>query len=404
MHSRNVRYLPAVDHLRLFAAVLIVLYHGWHDLFEKFARADGSLPGGWPRSHNPLWTLLLEGHTAVALFMVLSGFIFTYGAFGREVRYGAFLKNRLLRIYPLFVVVLATAVCVAPGGFSVTGLLQTLLGLGSFPGGVSQFPFTPPVWAVAVECQFYLMFPFLVRFFHERGVRWVLGLMGCALLLRLAGSVHGANPRDLAYFTILGRIDQFLIGMLVARWYLERPAPPRAPGLRFGLAAALVAGLLWWYNAHGGFVAIKRWQVLWVTAEGLGWGLFVLAYLDLAPRLSARLSGLLARLGEVSFSLYLLHFPLHCSLVKIGCYRSCGLPPNLDALVNAALLLVPAALGLSFLTYHVIEKPFLSLRVRYLAERDAAPGAGATVPLPRRYRAELEPEAPVALPAASAGV
>ena len=55
------------------------------------------------RSGNPLVSLVDEGHSGVALFMVVSGFIFTVIAGAREVHYGGFLRNRIIRIYPLFV-------------------------------------------------------------------------------------------------------------------------------------------------------------------------------------------------------------------------------------------------------------------------------------------------------------
>jgi len=99
MKSRNIGYLPEVDHLRAFAALLIVFYHGLHLLRSRLLHDQPFDFSHWVSTENPLLAAIAEGHTAVALFMVLSGFIFTWGAWGHQVRYGAFVVNRVLRIY-----------------------------------------------------------------------------------------------------------------------------------------------------------------------------------------------------------------------------------------------------------------------------------------------------------------
>jgi peptidoglycan/LPS O-acetylase OafA/YrhL len=100
--SSNIRYIPTVDHLRAFAATLVVFYHGMQ-LFGSFLRTNGeSFDRHWTFSKNPLVALVAEGHSAVALFLVLSGFIFTYGAAVRDISYWQFLANRMWRIAPSF--------------------------------------------------------------------------------------------------------------------------------------------------------------------------------------------------------------------------------------------------------------------------------------------------------------
>jgi uncharacterized membrane protein len=138
MQSRNLQYLPAVDHLRALAALLLILYHG-----QQLITADASVRRGLPRpdwlfTANPLSALIIEGHTAVGLFMVLSGFIFTYGARGRDIAYWPFLKNRLLRIYPLYLFLIVVEIYALPRTFTLTGLHSSLLCLSNLPG--HRFP------------------------------------------------------------------------------------------------------------------------------------------------------------------------------------------------------------------------------------------------------------------------
>lgn len=83
MRSSNRPYLATVDHLRAFAALLVVAYHGSQLFTAQIANGDQTRV--WNYSHNPLATLIYEGHTGVALFMALSGFIFTIGALDNKI-------------------------------------------------------------------------------------------------------------------------------------------------------------------------------------------------------------------------------------------------------------------------------------------------------------------------------
>ena len=158
--SKNVGYLAGVDHLRGFAAILMILYHGYQQLGgPQFAEAS-----------NPFEALLIEGHTAVALFMVLSGFIFTYGALDGSVRYGAFMRNRVLRILPMYLVVVFLGMYTNPGEYSSTTIVRLFTLQGTPPiveGDLGAFGTL--LWTISVEFTFYLVFPFLLRFLQRTG-------------------------------------------------------------------------------------------------------------------------------------------------------------------------------------------------------------------------------------------
>jgi peptidoglycan/LPS O-acetylase OafA/YrhL len=66
-------------------------------------------------------------------------------------------------------------------------------------------------WAVAVEFQFYLIFPFLLGFLNKSPLKVICGVIACALIFRLMSVALGASARDLSYWHIIGRIDQFLL-------------------------------------------------------------------------------------------------------------------------------------------------------------------------------------------------
>lgn len=95
MKSKNFIYLSRLDHLRFFAAILVVFFHfkginfnnfTYSNIFEKISR---------------VW--VEHGHTGVSLFLVLSAFLFTLICAGgkKQIIYWKFIYNRVLRILPL---------------------------------------------------------------------------------------------------------------------------------------------------------------------------------------------------------------------------------------------------------------------------------------------------------------
>lgn len=373
IRSKNVSYLPGVDHLRGIAAMLMVVYHGMQQL--RIA-AGGSDP--FPRVHDPVSALVVEGHTAVALFMVVSGFILTYGADRRELRYGPFMRNRVLRVVPMYVVVLFVAVYAVPEAFTFAGFLPYLTLLATPPLPVAEFgAWSAVLWTLSVEFAFYLLFPFLLRFLQRNGARALLGLLLLSNTLRLL--VAATNPDSVAtmsYWTIVGRIDQFLVGMLAA-WWLRRGLVRWNTGravLVAAIAAVGVACALWAFNANGSFFGNQRWRAVWPLVEGSLWALFVIAYVvALGDRTGAWVRRA-ALPGIISYSVYLLHYPVVQAVGRRGWELFDS--PVLTAAVLTLVIVIPVTCAVSTLSYLTVERPFMQMRVRYLVNApDAAPAA-----------------------------
>lgn len=367
MKSLNIGYIPAVDHLRGLAALLIFFYHGLTLIGYQLKYSEPFSFNHWITVNNPFAALLVEGHTAVALFMVLSGFIFTMGSYGSQLRYFDFVRNRFLRTYPLFVVLLATGLCVSTENFNVGALLQTLFFMGNLPGAANAGVFSAMFWAVAVEWQFYLLFPFIIFFVNRYGVKYLLGLAAVFIIMRWLAGLMGANFRDLGYWTLIGRMDQFLAGIgagMIYRNYFRA-------GIRFDVlfvaSSVLMLALLYAFNGMGGWPSESHFRLIWPTLEGLGWAAFILGYLSIARWLPQRVSALLIALGTISYSMYLVHFVVINIFIS---HKLLWLVPGLGEHANALLIstvgVLPVVLMISTLTYHVIEKPFLQLRHTYL--------------------------------------
>ncbi|MEI8240316.1 MAG: acyltransferase, partial [Actinomycetota bacterium] len=320
-------------------------------------------------AHNPLSALIIEGHTAVALFMVLSGFILTYGADRSQLRYGPFMKNRVLRVVPMYVMVLLIGVYTYPGQYTFSGFLQFFTLQATAPLTSPQFgPFSAVLWTISVEFAFYLVFPFLLRFLQRYGVRYLLGVLLLANVLRgLAGASNPATISLTSYFTIVGRIDQFVLGMLAA-WLLRRGYVHLRGGRALALVAAGMVAIclaLWAYNRHGGFFGVGRWKAHWPLVEGLAWAVVVVGWVAFTEGRSGRVVRWLTLPGVVSYSAYLLHMPI-VIVVRDRGWHVLG-HGSVDAAALTVLVILPLTFAVATLAYLVIERPFMELRVRYLS-------------------------------------
>ena len=351
MKSSNAVHYTRIDHLRFGAALLVFAWHSCHYL------------PALPYSNVPrvfLLSIFEEGHTGVALFLTLSGFIFMSLCDGHEVAYGPFIRNRLLRVAPLLLT--WTLYFFYTMGLPPERLLASTLGLlngqGSFPG---------VGWTVLVEFQLYLIFPFLLTFSQRRGTRYLVGLLATMLVLRVVFWLQGADIMALSFTTVFGRIDQFLLGML--GYHLHR-----RHGRRLGHPLVLAAVTLAWlgifhqFNRQGGYYDTTM-PTVWIylpTLEGAFYALITVSYLNLPITIPRAIDRPLAWLGTISYSFYLNHAVIIDIVVKAAQKRGVVFSTMTPILVMAFGVAFPATVALSALTYTFIEKPFLGLRGHYL--------------------------------------
>jgi len=356
MKSLNFPYNPKIDHLRWFAATIVFLYH-FHLEYPSIGGA----------SHSSWLGIVTEGHTGVGLFFVLSGFLFMQIALRQgHIVYRDFIRNRFLRIFPLYFTIFLLATSIGRDSFvpqDIFYLLTSNLGLAPTSGTV----ITGAAWCISLEFLFYMLFPFLSRFAMESGMRYLLKLLLLMLFFKVAAYTVNAHS-DLMYFsTFVGRFDQFLIGMLAAMLF-QRHAAWLAQHttwllpLSFGLAFFNSA-----IQAH--FAAFapgtkSPFWIVWSTIEGGGWACVILAWVGNTKPLPAWTDRVLCHGGKVSFSFYLLHM----AVIHVAAQWFPAVTLTGNSWLDAALWLLAtyaATWGLATLSYNVIEDPFLRMRRGY---------------------------------------
>ncbi len=354
MRSTEGVYFSRLDHVRAVAAYLVFVWHFLH-LTDNFPVPYGSAPF-FP------FALLDEGHTGVALFMTLSGYLFAKLTGDRAIDLPCFLWSRAVRLGPLLVVCIAAWVVVGQFGGEHVSISDVLGGfvLPTWPRGT---------WTISIELQFYLLFPLLLFLFRRQGPFALLMVVAGALLLRLDWWRQFGEAQHIAYWTIFGRIDQFVFGMLFAL------APVRRAVLRIVAGVSLAAFLVLWTEFdHGGgfhhFNGTPSPSPLWVvipTVEAITYGSLIAFYDGASFKMPAWLDRSLAKVGEWSYSIYLLHF-FPAVLLRNIFWNQPGHADDFFLALIAASLAFLAFLPVAGFSYHFFEKRFLAYRKPYLRE------------------------------------
>ena len=361
------RRIPELDGLRGQAILLVMVGHYF------------SVPGvGSVSLLNGYWFRL--GWTGVDLFFVLSGFLIggiLLEARGSSNYFKTFYARRFFRIIPLYYAWILLYVILAPllriflserigpvqpiDG-SILAHLFFLQNFHEFLKTGASFWWFSSTWSLAVEEQFYLVAPLLVRYLSKRSLATVLVLVALAApVLRFVVRNYFADGAWLAYRLMPCRADALAVGMLAAliwsspraRVWLEQHTL-----ILYGLFTFLFYGVayLWrWYSDP----MLLLTQTAGYTVIALFFAaLLLLVLTERAFLLSAVMRlGFLRELGGISYCVYIIHTAVYFFCHQLILHT---LPVVTD--VRAALVTLLAALltyGIAKLSWKYFEQPQL---------------------------------------------
>jgi len=359
-------HIPALDGLRGIAILLVIPHNA--DIFSNSA--------SW------LWPIALIAHAGwigVQLFFVLSGFLISRNLLDtrRDANYlRSFYVRRALRIFPLYFLTLFVGLVVLPHvvQFSPAALashhhqiwLWTFLSNWAQPYGLEVSGFSH-FWSLAVEEQFYLVWPFVVLFAAGTRLFWVSVVVALAAFVsRVVLMQAGAGPEMLYMFTNC-RMDALALGAAAAALSLSPPFMQWLAGnlraLYLSIFGVLVAAALF---SHSYSVYDSRTLIVGQTVLAGAFALLIVSVGSIPSRSFAHFlrrvfeTGWLRTVGRYSFAMYVFHMPI---LVAYGD----SLHEALSFAGSATpLLYALSAIVLSFLaglvSYHLLEKHFLRLK------------------------------------------
>jgi peptidoglycan/LPS O-acetylase OafA/YrhL len=328
----------------------------------------------------PAVTAFAFGFAGVDIFFVLSGFLITSLLVGEWSRTGRislpqFYLRRALRLLPAlfaFLLVLLIFVPFQPEG-SHRPLLEAIGLSGAFLGNIAKtlnwaFPL-PHLWSLGMEEQFYLLWPVtlvvLLRLRATRSVVLAVVLAGAAAVVaaRIVLAASGSASAFTLFYSPL-HSDGLLVGCTLGLAYAWRWLPsPETVRRLLGPAVVLAAAIFLLVAILG--VPYSRWgTTIGLAVIALASAVLVYAAIDERPILPLRF--LIWRpvtyLGEISYALYLWHFPV----LYLWPTNTLSVPGR----VAVSLLCAVAS-------YELVEKPFLRRKPRHTpdaGERDAALG------------------------------
>lgn len=348
------------------------------------------------------------GWVGVTIFFVLSGYLITgvlLDTHNAPNRWSSFYARRALRILPLYLLIVAIVfgVSMATGGAFGVDTLTTRqaasfwLLLGNWSMAEAGDYLVGPLavtWSVAIEEQFYLVWPLVVWSLRSRrAVGVVCGIVLVAsVAMRLYGLSAGWNPIAL-YVLTPTRLDAIAIGSLAAI-AVRSGFDPRQWRVALG-ATLLIAGLAAALGDLSSSLAasidgndITTWSLgpgLTLEAIAAAALLLLLSQRDAAPWLSRCFeTRWLRSFGRYSYGIYLTHSPVR-AVVRDYVYGPGldGATPwvvfpevggsRLPALAVYMAVCIPLCWLAGVLSYRLVERPCLSLKSKFAARSAPAP-------------------------------
>ncbi|HSC52264.1 MAG TPA: acyltransferase [Phnomibacter sp.] len=377
MGNKKRIFFENLDGLRFFSFLVVFLFHANKTIFSNVS--TGSFYAVTTR-------LFHNGGLGVNFFFVLSGFLISYLLIEEKklrgtIQIGNFYVRRILRIWPLFYA------CVLIG-FFIFPYLKQMMGqspqesarIGYYLLLVNNFDFMrtwPSVpdalilsvlWSVAVEEQFYLSWPVLMKYCSiKRMPLLMLAIIVLSLVFRSFYLEHTDGDYAVRYFHTLSVIGDMALGGLLAYYSAQsekflnkvRQMSPVFIAVLYVLAIAFFLYKSEIFGSNKLLLLSERMII------GLVFGCIILEQ-NYAERSFFKMKNLtrISKLGNYTYGLYCLHFGaiviVNAVFQKLPIDRT-NVVISLTEFATALLL----SIGVSWLSYHLYEHRFLKLKDKF---------------------------------------
>ncbi|PZR56457.1 MAG: hypothetical protein DLM50_08250 [Candidatus Meridianibacter frigidus] len=357
--------LDVLDGLRGLAVVLVVWFHIWQI--------------SWLPAPIAILQFIPEtGFIGVHLFFFLSGFVIAYpfvrAAFDRTEppAWGHFAYRRAIKIVPSYV--LSIALCYAIGyqhRQSSAGALEDILSHLFFVHNLwpdTYGAINGVLWTLAVEVQFYCIFPIIWPAFARRPIITFLGLNVLAIAYRL--HVQSAPDASRLIELLPGYLDLFACGMIAAYAYVRLRAKSAYPAVRVSATLFALVGFALLTILMESLFSVRHaqsdWPLHWEAANRT-WLAFAFAFIALASLCAAswwkRLlaNPFLVFFSIISYNLYIYHQLVARELLSLRIPSWAGTSPQFDHhwQIWYTAIAFPATIVVAAIVTYGFERPLL---------------------------------------------
>lgn len=354
LKSTTGEHYLGLDHIRAFAALLVFMWHflHGHNGYPVLFKSDVSI------LVFPL-ALFDEGHVGVSLFMTLSGYLFTKLIGDKDIYFGRFMFNRILRLIPLLYIYLLIEWEMGGRGTDIPSFFNYIV------RGLYTPTYAVGGWSVMIEMQFYLLLPLLLAI-YKGNKNIILMLVLVTVGARVWFYLKYNESQSISYWYIFGRIDQFLLGMYACS-LKNMSRYSKIVG-----AVTVVFCLLYWIFAErGGFFFLDIYpskNPLWIiipTIEGVAFSIIIAYYDSLKITGKSVMSRFVAKIGDYSYSIYLTHFFVVFAMADFINRRICPIS-NIYLAMMFGFLCFLLMIPIGYVNMKLIERPILRYRINYI--------------------------------------
>ena len=305
-------HLDSITALRGLAALGVVLFHvriflwvGWNEI-----RGNPSKYSNW--DHFASWfsiptPFMGEG---VLLFFVISGFCIHYPQSARKDKLNLrkYISRRFLRIYPPYAVTVGLSLlviaCYPWGNIMIEPVLPSLFLMQNYyPETNSQIGSNFSLWSIATEIEFYLAYPVLLLIWRKLGVVQSLNIFGAISVIAIGLYFYGI--KSMAFCSLTFYI-MWWAGAGLAELYVKGQLNRPSRSMIFLAIALLSTGVVTQIQGQN-LVMIQRFLFGGFFLILIWWALSMGKSLNFRRTILGRT---LLYLGRVSYSLYLIHYPM----------------------------------------------------------------------------------------------
>lgn len=377
-----------LDGLRGLLALWVAVAHivAWCGYWEL------NLPSRLQR----VWETFISASAAVDAFIILSGFAISFLLNKRSQSYKTFMIGRFFRIYPVYIACLALGIVttymtpqiLTSAGWNQNSYFQTIhaltqssiesIGLHTFahltllngilPNRIlenASSTLLTPAWSITLEWQYYLIAPLIARCVRSGGgiITLTGGIWLAMAAIQFAAGRFGWTWQNSQNSFLPTYLPLFLIGIGSYHFYAKfRESDRENPIPAIAVASLLAVGIL------------LEWHTVALTAWALGFGCILVRgsgplALILSMIRSTLLHPALQWLGNMSFPLYLIHWPVIVIVLTIGLRAR----PDLTSL-QALILLLTVGIALILVASRLIHV-FVELPMMAVGKKITQPAA-----------------------------